>query len=386
VESFSQTKFSLDPFKLFKKDSSEDGCSKKDYDECEATIYNLLNNNNCGTERFEQECSNLFKKCECWANTKREDDSVEAFEHRDNVKLFKHAKEFFLNGIEERQKQEEQKRKQKLEQEEQLRKQEEQKRAQEESERLAFAMRDSSANEIHALIKEGTEANLILGKCDEHRNTFRHHIPECKSIQDSISRQQDITEITALLKANEFEKSIDKCREVGFSFNELYASYSFNKNEFSRRFTNSADPEQDRADSLKKQLYQQKINDLCGKQLVGKIKKLPLKKINSKNLAEAYFYPYNSSFLFNEVPKNSNILIQGQILQNDGRTALMSYSNNNFIVKHSGQCKFTEVAPGVYLFFQGFGKYTGKTTYTTVFGEKRTVPAVQLLWCDNSAE
>ena len=186
------------------------------------------------------------------------------------------------------------------------------------------------------------------------------------SAQDDDEQQEQTNKITELLKANKYEECIEECKKTGFNFNYMYSFFSIRDN------LSSADKE--------------KINDLCGKQLVGKIKKLPLKKIKSQDFAEAYFYPYHSTFLYEEVPKNSNVFITGEILQNDGRTALMSYSKVDFIMKHSGQCKFTEVYPGKYLFFAGYGKYLGKTTYTTTLGAKQTVPAVQLLWCGEAEE
>ena len=177
------------------------------------------------------------------------------------------------------------------------------------------------------------------------------------SAQDDDEQQEQTNKIAELLKAGKFQECIDECRQTGFYFDDN-ARYSF-----------------------KPPTPKPEIDDLCGKQLAGKIKKLPLKKINSKSLAEAYFYPYDSFFLYEEVPKNSNIFIQGEILQNDGRTALLSSSGQYFIMKHSGQCEFTKVYPGKYLYFSGFGKYLGKTTHTPVLGAKQTVPAVQLLWC-----
>jgi hypothetical protein len=123
----------------------------------------------------------------------------------------------------------------------------------------------------------------------------------------------------------------------------------------------------------------EKISDLCEKQLSSKIKKLPLNKINTEKLAEMYFSPFyeSTSFVFEQIPKNSNVQIQGRILQNEGKRAILELTRDyDFIVKHSGQCLMRE---GAYL--NGYGKYLWEETYTTIMGAKRTLPAFQLLWC-----
>ena len=351
VESFSQTKFSLDPSKLFKKNSSEDGCSKKNYDECDAAFGDKTWNN-CkkfskwheyrkamenrwedrkakSDERFseiesiEQEfsvCSNFYKKCECWINT------TQRGIDRELVKSFREKllenEPSVKDNIAQLRKQETQKRAQ----------EESEKRAQEESEKRALAMRDSSANEIRTLIKEGTEANLILGKCEEHGKTFRHHIPECQPIQDSISREQDITEITALLKANKLEKCLDKCKETDFASDE-------------------------------------KITDLCKNQLVGKIRKLPKKSITSAALAKIYFTDYEN--------------IVGFVIQNDGKMLLVEQIafKTIMMVQHTGHIGECMLRPNRQIPFGGYVKYLGEKTYTTVLGVRQSVPNYQLLWC-----
>jgi hypothetical protein len=357
VESFSQTKFSLDPSKLFKKNSSEDDCSK-----CEVIIHEILKkdphqtpygilNNKCKRfsrginldyitsrwesyktvsderfseiERIEQEileCSNFYKKCECKANTiggpKDAEDSFAT-----QKKLVLENEPSIKDGIAQLRKQETQKL--------------EQKRVQEESEKRALAMQDSSVNEIRTLIKEGTEANLILGKCDEHKKTFRqwYYIPECKSIQDSISRQQDITEITALLKANKLEKCLDKCKETDFASDE-------------------------------------KITDLCKNQLAGKIKKLPKKSITSVALAEIYF--------------TDSEKVVGFVIQNDGKMLLVEEIafKTIMMIQHTGHIGECMLRPSRQIPFGGNVKYLGEKTYTTVLGVRQSVPNYQLLWCD----
>jgi len=147
------------------------------------------------------------------------------------------------------------------------------------------------------------------------------------------------------LKANKLEESIKEC---GFALSPN-TSETVTVDIPNIKFNN---------DSLEKKYY-----DLCKKQLLSKIQKLPLNKINSKELAEIYFSPYYGH----------------SSLQNDGKKAILELTRDyDFIVKHSGQCFMRE---GTYI--NGYGKYIGEETYTTIFGEKRTLPAFQLLWCEN---
>jgi len=208
-----------------------------------------------------------------------------------------------------------------------------------------FALaKKKSYDEINALIANGTETTLILDKCEKYTTEFNEKLQECVSIRIS----EKINEITELLKANKLKECINECQQPDLR---------------------NASPD-----------LSEKISDLCEKQLSGKVKKLPLKEIDGE-LVEMYFSPFyeSTSFVFQQLPKNSNVQIQGKVLQNDGKKAMLELTRDyDFVVKHSGQCLMRE---GTYL--SGFGKYLGEETFTTVMGAKRTLPVFQLLWCGN---
>jgi len=211
-----------------------------------------------------------------------------------------------------------------------------------ENENLALAKK-KSYDEINSLIENNVEIDLILDKCREHLTKFNELLQECKSIVNSVR----IDKITKLLKADELEECFYECQRIDLR-----------------------DASSD---------FSEKISDLCKEQLPSKIKKIPLNKINTEKLAEMYFSPFyeSTSFVFEQIPKNSNVQIQGRILQNEGKRAILELTRDyDFIVKHSGQCLMRE---GAYL--NGYGIYLGEETYTTVMGAKRTLPAFQLLWC-----
>jgi len=208
-----------------------------------------------------------------------------------------------------------------------------------------------SRDEINILAANGgIETNLILDKCNEHLRTFREQLHICKHIQDSIRYQENVVEITALLKANELEECVGKCESLGFG--DVVYDENFNK----------------------------KITDLCEKQLVNKVKKLPLKKINS-NLANVYFSPLDYEFPFSTPNKNDNVTFSGTVIQNDGKMVLLSVAGTVIMLQHLGQCPLR-----IGLTYSGYGKYLGEKIYTTVGGAKQMVPNVQLLWCDTLIE
>ena len=164
-----------------------------------------------------------------------------------------------------------------------------------------------------------------------------------KITKSSIAQQEKVDKITELLKANDLEGYIKECQRTDLRSN-------FNK----------------------------KISDLCEKQLFREIKKLPLNKITSPELANIYFAPIedDNMFPYTTPAKNTNVIFTGKVIQNTGKMAILTHpSDTDFMVKHSGQCILRENQ-----YFQGYGKYIGETTYTTIFGQ-RTVPTVQLLWC-----
>jgi hypothetical protein len=225
-----------------------------------------------------------------------------------------------------------------------------------ENENLALAKK-KSYDEIDVLIANGAETSLVLDKCGKHTSEFNEKLQKCVSITDSIALQEKIDKnstalkekidkITELLKANELEKCINECRQTDLR----YASPDVNE----------------------------KISDLCEKQLSSKVKKLPPKKITSPDLAKIYYGPIqdDNMFPYTTPSKNTNVLFTGKVIQNTGKMAILTHpSDTDFMVKHSGQCILRENQ-----YFQGYGKYIGETTYTTIFGQ-RTVPTVQLLWC-----
>jgi hypothetical protein len=117
-------------------------------------------------------------------------------------------------------------------------------------------------------------------------------------------------------------------------------------------------------DSLKGKYY-----DLCKKQLVDKVRKLPKNKINTPRLASVYYDQYYQ--------------IVGDVIQNDGKMILVTATplHNTVMVQISGpiigKCALT---PNKYIPFNGCVKYLGEKTYPTLLG-KQTVPNYQLLFC-----
>jgi len=164
-----------------------------------------------------------------------------------------------------------------------------------------------------------------------------------EKIKDSLTYDQKIDEIENLLKSNYLEECNEKCKEI-------VSRYSSDK----------------------------KFVNLCRKQLVDKVRKIPMKKLNS-NLASVYFYNEEATgtFPLDTPKKNAYVDFGGMVIQNTGKMALLSLDQFDFIVKHSSQCQFVRN-----MWFNGYGKYLGMETYTTVLGVRRSVPAVQLLWCN----
>jgi len=110
------------------------------------------------------------------------------------------------------------------------------------------------------------------------------------------------------------------------------------------------------------------ILEICYKDLVSKIRKLPLNKISSNGEADIYF----SQAGYTEV--------RGTVIQNDGKMALLSTLGLNeiFMLQHSGKCTLSQRQ-----IFSGYAKPLGNKTYTTVTGARQSVPNYQLLWCGN---
>ncbi len=375
VESFSQTKFSLNPADWFKtedssssaeeansaekpkaKKNSSKNCTEEILNKCNnynnsnvsvcSGLYGLLGNYEYQKNKKEyknnldksfEECSYSVEKCECWANTKQKEASGQHWEHpydsEQRVKSFQYWKDWFLqegkNSFAQIQKQEETKKRE---------------QAKQDSIEREFAdAKQKSTDEIYALIENGGEVSLILDKCTQHRKTYRF-LQKCSDIEDSVQYQQRISEITALLKSNNSEKlkeCIDKCETLNYTLSKVKA----------------ADPSM--------------VANLCEKQLTSKIKKLPKKSIISSELAKRYF--------------DNHEQIVAWIIQNDGKMVLAENISLGTIMMiqytgHLGECM---LRPTRQIPFMGNVKYLGEKTYTTVMGVRQSVPNYQLLWCDS---
>ena len=177
-----------------------------------------------------------------------------------------------------------------------------------------------------------------------------------------------IMEITALLKVNKLEECLDKCEQTGFNFD---AHFSNTQKSSDLKFSGVhkfREPElftQNLNDDNK-----EKITNLCGKQFVDKIKKLPQKNINSSSLAKIYFGGYEEVF--------------GYIIQNDGKMILISDISFGTImmVQHTGHIGNCRLSPNHQIPWRGNVKYLGEKTYIAVSGARQSVPNYQLLWCD----
>jgi len=155
--------------------------------------------------------------------------------------------------------------------------------------------------------------------------------------------EEQIEEIAKLLKANKLEKCIEECSDLNGKVSVLYKKHI------------------------------QKYNDLCAKQLVSRIRKLPKNKINTPILASIYY------------DKAEPII--ADIIQNDGKTALASAWPHNKIIMVQisgdiiGECNFIKTTNTI----NGYGNYLGNKT-TTVNGSPQYVPNYQLLWCSDGSE
>jgi len=239
------------------------------------------------------------------------------------------------------------------------------------------AKQDSSANEIYALISGGAEINLILNKCAEHQNKFLN-LRECRAIQDSIKYQQDITEITALLKADKLEEVFDKCKQFEFGpdkkcYDECMQP-KFGTNDYGERIIKNSSKEKCLNECGP---VDEKITNLCEKQLIAKVKKTPKNKITSSGLANIYY----------DCDKDENCTeVMGYIISNDGNAILVSTLpfKQTAMIQISGYIVNKQkcmLRPNWQLLFSGHAKYLGEKTYTTVLGARNSVPNYQLLWC-----
>ncbi|MCL2281948.1 MAG: hypothetical protein FWC26_01360 [Fibromonadales bacterium] len=209
-----------------------------------------------------------------------------------------------------------------------------------------------SINEINALIKKrGIEANVILDKCSEHQKLFAETLQPCLYFQDSIKYQPKIDRIKTLLKTNKLKESLEECKE---RYGDDDMEYCVDQCNVHRN---------------------KKLIDLCEKQLVAKIKKLPKNKINSIELANIYYGCENND-------KCQKIV--GWVFQNNGEMALVEDINFGYtiMVQYAGYIGNCRLMPTRTVPFGGYAKYLGMKTYTTVYGARQSVPNYQLLWCD----
>jgi len=158
--------------------------------------------------------------------------------------------------------------------------------------------------------------------------------------QDSVEQQQKIIEITELLKTNKFEECSEKCNEL----------------------------------EIEQEFFNKKIEDLCKKQLVAKVKSLPKNKLTPE-IAGIYYD--NAEAIWGDVIQNKNGIILANSLFDGFPSVIMIQTSGHVIGKEN--C-IIGTHDGAY--FKGYGKYLGKKTYTTVLGASKTVPNYQLLWCD----
>jgi len=183
----------------------------------------------------------------------------------------------------------------------------------------------------------------------ERKRDAKHAAEQAESIEEKVEK------ITALLRINKLDESLDKCNWIERNF------------------------ETD-------EIFDKKIKDLCKKQLIDKIKKTPKNKITPK-IAPIYYDNYED--------------IVGDVIQNNGGIILLDsffqeeigeniYMYKTIMVQTSGHIigglKACIAPSGGGKYFQGYAKYIGKKTYTTIFGEQKIVPNFQLLWCSRFSE
>jgi|GEM_PF-6321176 len=174
--------------------------------------------------------------------------------------------------------------------------------------------------------------------------------------------KESIEKITELLKANKLEECIKECgmeiSQDGFEMTGL-ENVILNLGRPRTQLGKFGE------DSLKEKYY-----DLCEKQLVDKIRKLPRNKINTPALAGIYYDKYYRLY--------------AKIFQNDGKMILGTGAlGNTVMIQLSkpiiGNCMLTH---NEYIPFTGYVKPLGNKTYSSLLG-KQTVPNYQLLFCES---
>jgi len=299
------------------------------------------------TEEGFRHCSDLVKKCECWLRERENDDEMGNMGIREVLK--EQAKKNATKAATEKRNQ-----------------------------MIQDSLREEATEEIFALIDDNAEINLILDKCNMYNRSFTTLLQECKAIQDSVK----ITKITALLKANKLEESLEECNEQKLSItkgNECLKKCKqpvFIIDGGERRIKTNSEEECFKECGIGSS---EKITDLCEKQLAAKIKKLPKNKISPK-IAKLYYD--NHEKIFGTIIQKTDkiILIDGNFNRySDDKIFLF----NTAMVQISGNVGACILPHYNGDSFFGNAKYLGMITYTTLLGERKTIPNYQLLWCDN---
>jgi len=340
-------------------------------DKCNAEFTEFIDvNNTCSSYvRNEQEfnrCSDFVKNCKCWTTggDSQRDNEFRAYRFQEiknalikysqekEAKIKEQAREDSIGKV-------------------RLLEQAKQDSIKRETERQKQATRDSiqqeDTKEILALIGNKTETSLILDKCNKYSSKYSKSLQECNAIRDSMKYDK----ITALLKANKLEESLDECQQIEYGsdkrcFEECMQSV----------IGGGVIKQATKEECLSKCGQNEKLVDLCKKQLTAKIKKLPKNKINSAALA----YVYYDCEIEDKCPK-----IMGYVFQNDGKMMLIQdlVWNSIVMVQHTGHIGECQLRPNREIPFAGYGKYLGEKVYTTVLGVRQSVPNYQLLWCGN---
>jgi len=218
--------------------------------------------------------------------------------------------------------------------------------------------------ELNAIAaKKKAEEKAIAAKAEAERQRINSEQRQEQWMRQREQTNEEIKEniknITALLKANKLGECFKMC--------DLYSSFGNEPLNATARAISIFET----TDSLLK-IH----SNLCEKQLVAKIRKLPKNKVTPA-LANIYYNCEND---------DKCVEIIGKVIQNDGKMILVSTIPYNEIVMvqisgYIGDCapmlKRNNMAVG----FDGFAKYLGDVTYTTVGKARQTVENYQLLWC-----
>lgn len=189
------------------------------------------------------------------------------------------------------------------------------------------------------LVEKNKQDEIDKNQEDE-RLKKEEETAKAKAEQDSIRKIEEPKKIAALLsKPGTIEECISKCKQYEDDFGEKPT--------------------------------------VCSKDLVGKVKSLPLNKIMSQGIAEVYFTPKTELLNWYMEGKNTGyVQIGGDVSWVSGNLAEMNMGSDiSFLVKFASPWVIREGMP-----FMGYGKPIGNITYTTSLGARRTLPCLQLIW------